>query len=119
MRRMADRDAKQQAIQETIRSMMERVLENVLEENPFDEQAFAAQKPLYAALVPVEIFKGSYFERRFVTPFGKVWERLAEVVARTALGRAEQGHRVAGYVSSGRLQRIADHLRELEFARPG
>jgi hypothetical protein len=30
------------------------------------------KKPLYAALVPDEIFKGSDFERRFVTPFGDV-----------------------------------------------
>ena len=42
-------------------------------------------------LVPDEIFKGSHFERRFVTPFGKVWERLANIVAEAHLGKSELG----------------------------
>ncbi len=61
--------------------MMDRVLKRVLVEDPFIKELHHSNKPLYAALVPDEIFKGSHFERRFVTPFGSVWEKLAVVAA--------------------------------------
>ena len=47
--------------------MMTRVMAKVLVEDPFIKEAHHSKKPLYAALVPDEIFKGSHFERRFVT----------------------------------------------------
>ncbi|MEQ9550038.1 MAG: TdeIII family type II restriction endonuclease [Coleofasciculus sp. G3-WIS-01] len=74
------------AIQSVIKEMMDKVMENVLIKNPFIPEEHRAFKPLYAALVPDEIFKGSHFERRFVTPFGKVWEKLAIVAAQEGLG---------------------------------
>ena len=69
------------AIQSVIKSMMDRVMQKVLVEDPFIKEDHRAEKPLYAALVPDEIFKGSHFERRFVTPFGKAWQALAVVAA--------------------------------------
>lgn len=65
------------AIKDIIKTLMDRVLEKVLFEDPFIKEKHRSSKPLYAALVPDEIFKGSHFERRFVTPFGGVWEKLA------------------------------------------
>lgn len=56
--------------------MMDRVMNKVLITDPFVVEKHHASKPLYAALVPDEIFKGSHFERRFVTPFGSIWEKL-------------------------------------------
>ena len=76
-------------IQSVVNALMERVLNKVLYEDPFLSDKFKAEKPLYAALVPEEIFKGSHFERRFVTPFGSAWEKLAIVAAKHGLGRAE------------------------------
>jgi hypothetical protein len=73
------------AIKEVVSKMMDRVMENVLMKDPFIKEKHHSSKPLYAALVPDEIFKGSHFERRFVTPFGRVWERLAQVVASSFL----------------------------------
>ena len=69
------------AIKLVISELMDRVMDRVLITDPFVKEAHHAKKPLYAALVPDEIFKGSHFERRFVTPFGGVWEKLAKVVA--------------------------------------
>ena len=69
------------SIKEIIENLMERVMHNVLIKDPFIKEKHHSAKPLYAALVPDEIFKGSHFERRFVTPFGGVWEKLAQVVA--------------------------------------
>ena len=74
------------------------------------------KKPLYAALVPDQIFKGSHFERRFVTPFGKVWEKLAAVVGEHGMGFAETDFAISGQVPKQRLQRIQEVLNKLEHA---
>lgn len=63
-----------QGIKDVVSSLMNRVMDKVLITDPFIQEQHHAAKPLYAALVPDEIFKGAHFERRFVTPFGGVWE---------------------------------------------
>jgi len=65
------KDEMKKAIQELVRTMMDRVMENVLYKDPFVAEIHRAKKPLYAALVPDQIFKCAYFERRFVALFGK------------------------------------------------
>lgn len=107
------------AIQAVIKSMMERVMHKVLVEDPFIEEDHKAEKPLYAALVPSEIFKGSHFERRFVTPFGDVWERLAIVAAERGLGFGERDHAISGNINAERLRRIQEVLNNLEHAEKG
>ncbi len=107
------------AIQDVIKLMMERVMERVLVTDPFIKEVHKAQKPLYAALVPDEIFKGSHFERRFVTPFGNAWQNLAVVAANAGLGYGRINHRVDGLVKSERLRRITEVLNNLEHAIRG
>lgn len=107
------------AIKEVVSKMMDRVMDNVLVNDPFIKEAHHSAKPLYAALVPDEIFKGSHFERRFVTPFGKVWEKLAQVVAIEAHGNCSMGHNVAGVVGSESLRRIQEVLNKLEHNKKG
>lgn len=102
------------AIQQEIKTLMDRVMERVLKTDPFLSEKHHAQKPLYAALVPDEIFKGSHFERRFVTPFGGVWERLAQVVATAAHGQCFMGHTITGNIATERLRRIQEILNNLE-----
>jgi len=104
------------AIEDVITSMMDRVMDRVLMEDPFVKEEHQSTKPLYAALVPDEIFKGSHFERRFVTPFGKVWEKLAAVVGEHGLGFAQTDHAITGQVRRERLQRIQEILNRLEHA---
>jgi Type II restriction endonuclease, TdeIII len=107
------------AIKEVVSSMMNRVMDNVLIKDPFVKEKHRASKPLYAALVPDEIFKGSHFERRFVTPFGNVWERLAQVVAIEAHGSCLMGHTIDGVVGSESLRRIQEILNQLEHSKKG
>jgi len=107
------------AIQGVIQSTMERVMQRVLETDPFDKRKHRDDKPLYAALVPDEIFKGSHFERRFVTPFGNVWENLAVVAAKYGLGKGEAHHRIDGVAKAERLRRITEVLDNLEHAGKG
>jgi hypothetical protein len=105
-----------EAIKIVVSTMMDRVMDRVLLEDPFVPETHHANKPLYAALVPDEIFKGSHFERRFVTPFGKVWEKLAQVVAIEAHGECFTGYTISGNVKSERLRRIQEVLNSLEHS---
>jgi len=107
------------AIQDVIKAMMDRVMERVLVTDPFIKEEHKAQKPLYAALVPDEIFKGSHFERRFVTPFGNAWQNLAVVAANAGLGYGTASYRVDGLVKSERLRRITEVLNNLEHTERG
>jgi len=108
-----------QAIEKVIKSMMDKVMDKVLRENPFLSEEHRAKKPLYAALVPDEVFKGSHFERRFVTPFGQVWEKLALVAAETGMGRASRGHIIRGNINNERLRRIQEVLNRMEHSEKG
>lgn len=108
-----------QAIQDVVSAMMDRVLQRVLLDDPFIKEKHHANKPLYAALVPDEIFKGSHFERRFVTPFGGVWEKLAVVAAQQAHGHCVQGHPILRNVGEERLKRIQEVLNRLEHCQEG
>lgn len=107
------------AIQCVITPMMEKVMKKVLVDDPFVKEEHKAKKPLYAALVPDEIFKGSHFERRFVTPFGGVWEKLAIVAADKGLGNGIKGHTITGKVNAERLRRIQEVLNSLEHIEKG
>lgn len=108
-----------QAIKDVVTTMMNRVMVNVLEKDPFIKENHRSSKPVYAALVPDEIFKGSHFERRFVTPFGGVWEKLARVVAEQAHGHCEVGHSIEGVVGKESLRRIQEVLNRLEHKTKG
>lgn len=108
-----------QEIQAVVKALMERVMNRVLIEDPFIIESHKSQKPLYAALVPNEIFKGSHFERRFVTPFGNVWEKLAVVAAKAGLGHGELHYEINGTVNAERLRRITETLNKLEHGKKG
>lgn len=116
---MTDKQKMKEAIQSVIKSMMDRIMHKVLVEDPFIKEDHKAEKPLYAALVPDEIFKGSHFERRFVTPFGNVWEKLAIVAANNGLGHGEQSVSIKGQINSERLRRIQEVLNNLEHSGRG
>lgn len=105
------------AVASVITRMMDRVMTKVLVDDPFLPEKHKADKPLYAALVPDEIFKGAHFERRFVTPFGAAWEALAAAVASATLGYSERGHTIEGLVNEERLRRISEVLNRLEHGR--
>ncbi len=107
------------AIKDVVSKMMDKVMENVLINDPFIKENHHSAKPLYVALVPDEIFKGSHFERRFVTPFGKVWERLANVVAMEVHRNCSMGHSINGVVNSESLRRIQEVLNKLEHTTKG
>jgi len=97
--------------------MMDRVMVRVMDEDPFVYDNFKGEKPLYDALVPHEVFLGSHFERRFVTPFGKIWEDLAEIVGASVRGYATTGKMIVGDIPAERLLRIDEILSKLEHGK--
>lgn len=103
---------------EVITTAMDGVMDKVLHQDPFDMAQRQQESPLHAALMPEDIFKGSHFERRFVTPFGKVWEKLAEAVGRSSFGFGAREHMVVGRVRQQSLDRIRETLDRLEHKRP-
>ena len=104
-------------VRNVVSALMDRVLTRVLVTDPFVEDGHRVKKPLYAALVPDEIFKGSHFERRFVTACGGLWEKLAKVVAESHHGHCELGKHVRGDVGEERLKRIQEVLNRLEHRK--
>ncbi|MBI4803391.1 MAG: TdeIII family type II restriction endonuclease [Elusimicrobia bacterium] len=116
---MTNAQEMKKAIQSVIKDMMDRIMHRVLVEDPFIKEKHKSDKPLYAALVPDEIFKGSHFERRFVTPFGSAWEKLAVVAAEKGLGHGAQGVSITGNINSERLRRIQETLNSLEHSGKG
>jgi hypothetical protein len=104
------------SIKTLVKTMMDQVMDKVLVTDPFIADDHHAKKPLYAALVPDEIFKNSHFERRFVTPFGSIWEKLAQVVSESALGYSIVGKEITGTIKKERLRRITAILNNLEHS---
>lgn len=109
-----DHNSVSEAILSVIKRLMDGVMDNVLFKHPFVAEDFCKDKPLYAALVPNEIWKGSHFERRFTTPFGKAWQSLAVAVGKTYHGQCGQEVKVEGLVGKERLRRIQEVLNRLE-----
>jgi len=65
-----------------LKSVMDRIIDNRTINNPFDESAIFRNNPFGARLVPMEVWKGSKFERSFVTSLGQgVYEQLARIIA--------------------------------------
>ena len=109
----------EKAIKSVISHLMDRVMQRVLVTDPFLVDKHHAEKPLYAALVPDEIFKGSHFERRFVTPFGTAWEKLAVAVGTAYHGKCLQGAIIEGTIREESLRRIQEVLNRLEHRVSG
>ena len=116
MNQSENQEKLQSAIRAIIADLMDRVIKKVLIDDPFIKEKHHASKPLYAALVPDEIFKGSHFERRFTTPFGQAWEKLAQACAIAYHGHCSVNYMINGQIPEGRLKRIQGVLNKLEHS---
>jgi hypothetical protein len=94
--------------------MVERTLHVRVELEPWDVEEERRLRPFAFALVPEEVWKGSKFERSFVTSFGSAWEEIALLVAGDKFDQAERGQRYAGRLHQGQLSEIQRILNELE-----
>ncbi|GGA49298.1 TdeIII family type II restriction endonuclease [Paenibacillus physcomitrellae] len=61
--------------------------------NPFSEDAILTTNPFGARIVPVEVWKGSKFERSFVTTLGQgIFEQIGRIIAQGTGAYAENQH---------------------------
>lgn len=87
-----------------VREMMEGFI-NSLRKAPFDLDDLDLKQP-YWALLPESVFRGQHIERKFVTAFGKLWERIAAAVGERK-GYAETGRKIVGTLGKERVDRIS------------
>jgi hypothetical protein len=84
---------------------------------PWDEAVERSIRPLHFALVPAAVWKGSKFERSFVTSLGNVWERAAIEASRGLSTWMQQGYVYKGKICSRQMQVITKILGDLEARR--
>lgn len=73
---------------------MKRKIDNQTLVNPFDESTLLRNNPFGARLVPPEVWKGSKFERSFVTTLGQgIFEQIGLIIAEGTGATAVNQHR--------------------------
>lgn len=106
------------ATRDELRKIFEAPLKSTIQrrsvDEPWDEAAEREQRPFHYALVPATVWKGSKFERSFVTSLGSVWERAAVTLGGGIHGWSERGFVFRGEIHSSQLHTIQSILNELE-----
>lgn len=75
-------DITKDMVKETLLAVMGEIIDRRVIADPFDEAAIYTKNPFGARLVPMEIWKGSKFERSFVTSLGQsIYEQLGRIIA--------------------------------------
>lgn len=73
---------------------MDKKIHDMTVENPFNEDAVFAKNPFGARIVPNEVWKGSKFERSFVTTLGQgIFEQIGKIIAQGTGAHAENQHK--------------------------
>jgi hypothetical protein len=105
-------------VKKQIETVMDRVISRRITEEPFDSKNNLEENPFGARLVPEEIWKGSKFERSFVTSLGQgVFEQIGKIIAEGTGDFAENQHITLGKIDKGREEKIEAILRELRDSK--
>lgn len=93
---------------------MERIIHKRTVQEPYNEAEIATQNPFGHRLVPTEIWKGSKFERSFVTSLGQgIFEQLGKIIALgSGATEAENQHDTTLIINTWRNEQIEKILRE-------
>lgn len=104
-------EATKQRIRDHISPIMERLIHRRVVTEPFDEAQVAAKNPFGYRLVPVEVWKGSKFERSFVTTLGQgIFEQMAKMVAEGSEAYASNQHDITFTINTWRNEKIEEIL---------
>lgn len=100
-----------QRIEQTICDMMDKIIRKRTVTEPFNELEIERNNPFGYRLVPIEIWKGSKFERSFVTSLGqKSFEQLAKIIAEGTGAIAENQHEETITINTWRKEKIDEIL---------
>src|SRR5699024_1521577 len=98
-------------IRELLSDVMERVIYKRVVKEPFSEEELKKTKPFGSHLVPMEIWKGSKFERSFVTTLGQtIFEKLGRIVAEGTGAYADLQHDEEFNINTFRNEKIEEIL---------
>ncbi len=94
-------------IKEHLSAVMKRLIKRRCVTEPFGEQEIFKKNPFGANLVPMEIWKGSKFERSFVTTLGQgIFEQLAKIIAEGTGADAANQHVSRLTICTWRIEKI-------------
>lgn len=93
---------------------MEALVERKCRAQPFNENEVYNRNPIGARLVPMEVWKGSSFERSFVTVLGQgIFEQLARIIAvGSGVAKAENQYTERLRIGTWRIEKIDQILKE-------
>ena len=98
-------------IEEHLRGVMKRIVEKRTVQEPFNEEEIKNKNPLGYRLVPIEVWKGSKFERSFVTSLGQgIFEQIARIIAEGSGAMAENQYVKTIRLNSWQLEKIDNIL---------
>ncbi|CDM70051.1 type II restriction endonuclease [Clostridium bornimense] len=98
-------------IEEHLREVMNRIIEKRTIYEPFNEDEIKRKNPFGYRLVPIEVWKGSKFERSFVTSLGQgIFEQIARIIAEGSGAIAINQYQKIIRLNSWQLERIDNIL---------
>lgn len=100
-------------IRKHLSDVMERIIEKRTVIEPFNEHDIEKNNPFGYRLVPIEIWKGSKFERSFVTTLGQgIFEQLAKIIAEGTGAEAQNQYDVTVTINTWQLEKIDEILKK-------
>ncbi len=109
MRKM--NDATRQRVHDHLSQVMERLVQKRVVDEPFNPDEMARNNPFGSLLVPTEIWKGSKFERSFVTTLGQgIFEQLGKIIAEGAGAHATNQYDSVFTINTWRNEKIEEIL---------
>ncbi|WP_291582202.1 TdeIII family type II restriction endonuclease [Clostridium sp. UBA6640] len=98
-------------IESHLREVMKRILEKRTIQEPFNENEIKNKNPFGYRLVPIEVWKGSKFERSFVTSLGQgIFEQIAKVIAEGSGAIAENQYARSIRLNTWQMEQIDNIL---------
>lgn len=98
-------------VEEHLRAVMKRIVEKRTVQEPFNEEEIKNKNPFGYRLVPIEVWKGSKFERSFVTSLGQgIFEQIAKIIAEGSGAIAENQYVKTIRLNSWQLEKIDNIL---------
>lgn len=102
-----------QRIIEHIAPIMDRLIQRRVHDEPFDIDYVRTINPFGSRLVPEEVWKGSKFERSFVTTLGqRIFEQIAQIIAEGTGSYASNQEDVTIRINTWKNEQIERILRE-------
>ena len=98
-------------VEEHLRGVMKRILDKRTIQEPFNEDEIKNKNPFGYRLVPIEVWKGSKFERSFVTSLGQgIFEQIAKIIAEGSGAFAENQYVKSIRLNSWQVEKIDNIL---------